>query len=380
MRKFIYFLSADARHLQTRLERLAAKGLEITSTTGFFTGIFEETKRSDLRYLVVPFGNQRHFPDHVESRAYGWELIGAYNGMAIYKTLPCVEADEAALRIRLAEEEVIHQDHYTLPLLFAFLFLLGALAWLTHILVPEANPWYLSYAGMILPAFSGVCFFLLAVNLLSLRTYLSAWIHGLTTPALVLSASVGLTIWQLDHRQQSAAFIIFLVLLALAWLLTFWRFNRGVSWVIPGVCLLVLCVGMLFPHTDATSFSGSGLRRHLEGAPVVDLTHFGVEESLNASGYQTEGTFLVRKTTYWEISNSGTSCTCEVYSCGTTALADALSEQLCGVGTWESVSEGLLREDGREALLRRRNVLVLVSFSQPMDDATLFALYSELFG
>lgn len=381
MRKFLYFISADVRHLQTRLERLAGKGLELVSADGLFSGEFAETNRSDLRYLVVPYGNQRNFPDHIDPSVYGWALVGGFNGMAIYKSLPCVDADEAALRCKLQEEGVVHTDRHTLPILFALLFGLGALAGFLRSMAPEwSTQWYMSYAGMIRPAFMALCFVLLGLNLLSMRSYLSAWIHGLTIPVLFGAIFAALALWQLDNRAQNLYFVGFLVLLAVAWGLTFWRYNKVVSFVIPGVCLIVLCLGQLFPQMDTTTLSGSSLRHQLENEPVVTLAQFEVDEPLSASGYRTQGTFLVTKTTYWEVSESGTSCSSEVYSCATTALADAVSEQLRSVGTWESCSDGFARDGGKTILLRRGKLLALVSCSQPMDDSWLDAIYTHIFG
>ena len=381
MRKFLYFVSADYLHLQTRLERLAAKGLELVSAEGLFSGEFAETVRNDLRYLVVPYGNQRYFPAHIDPSVYGWTLVGGFNGMAIYKSLPCVDADGEAILSKLQEEGLVHLDRHTLPILFALLFLLGALAGFVRTVVPEwGTQWFMSYAGMILPALSGLCFVLLGLNLLAMRSYLSAWIHGVTIPVLFVVFLSSLALWQLDNRGQNLYFIGFLVLLALAWGLTFWRYHRLLSMAIPAICLVVLCVGLLFPCADVTAVSGSSLRHQLEDAPVVNLTQFGVDDAVTASGYRTEGTFLVCKTTYWEVSEAGTSCSSEVYSCATTALADGLSEQLRSVGTWEPSSDGFVRYGGRTVLLRRGKVLALISCSQPMEDSQLDAIYTHIFG
>ena len=98
MRKFLYFLSPDAGHLQTRLERLANRGLELEDTEGLFSGTFRTTERQDLRYLVLPCGRARHFPRDDDFERYGWALAGGFNGMAIFKSIPCRDTDEAGLK------------------------------------------------------------------------------------------------------------------------------------------------------------------------------------------------------------------------------------------------------------------------------------------
>lgn len=381
MRKFLYFISADHRHLQTRLERLAQKGLELMQADGLFTGTFEETNRTDLRYFVVPYGNQKYYPDRLSSERYGWELIGGFNGMAIFKSLPCETPDEAALLEKMKEDGLVHYDKHTIPLMLAVLFVFGAGLLLLRQLYPELRTqWYLSYAGLCLPFASAICFGLFAANLLTLRSYASAWVHGLTAPILFGSVFTALVVWQLDNTGQTWFFTGFLLLLALACFLSFWRLNRVVAAILPAVCLVLLCLGLAFPQVDQTEMGSASLRHYAEQKQVITLEDMGVTDPLSVTGYRTTGTILVHRTTYWEISKEGASCSSEVYSCATTALADMVSDQLRSVGTWELTDEGFVRADGSTVLLRRGKTIAVVSCSDVMDDVLIETVYQAIFG
>ncbi len=114
--KISVFFASDARHLQTRLEKLADQGLELVSTEGLLCGRFERMERRELQYAVVSCGRAREFPLE-EIRHCGWELVGGFNGMAILKGRPCVDADRETLNAVLERSACLHPDRWTTPLM-----------------------------------------------------------------------------------------------------------------------------------------------------------------------------------------------------------------------------------------------------------------------
>lgn len=377
MRKFLYFLSADARHLQTRLDRLRDQGLELTSTEGFFCGEFQKTLRTDLHYLVVPCGGTRHFPQNDDFAHYGWELAGGFNGMAIFKSIPCAEPDQEGLLAKLRQDGCVREDRWTVPLMLVLL-----LAWTLLLLfwMGQWNPgsWYLSYGEMGRLFLLGVSVLVTAANLVTLRSYPSAWVHGLTPPILVGSLLVLILLTMLDETAHPLYFAGFLVLIALACAVTLWLRARKLGLGLAAVCLVVLCVGLVFPNVSWSESSGKGLHNEVADRPVVQLADLGVEESLTGTGYETEGTFLVRSTSYWEISEDA-SVSSQVYHCLTQGLTRDLLRQLLATGSWQQTDYGWTSREGKAVLLWKGNAVAEVVYSEPLALEQIEAMEAQVF-
>lgn len=379
MRKYLYFLSADAAHLQSRLDRLAKRGMELKSTEGLFTGEFEETKRSDLSYLVVPYGAQKNFPCTTDFSTYGWTLMGGFNGMAVFKSLPCMEPDAQGVLQKLGQDGCVHPDKHTLPILQGLLFLYAAVLFLLPVALPElAGQWYLTYFGLGLPVLRWIVVALLVVNLLSLRTYLSAWIHGVTPWLLAGASLLYLVTGQLDHRDQRVYLIVILLIIAAACALSFWRMCKRLGIGVASVCCVVLCLGLLFPTVDRIDITGNGLHNEVKNEPVISLNDLGNEANLTGTGYRTEGTFLVRKTTYWEVSEAG-SVSSEVYQCLTGSLAEKVAADELSRGTWVENAEGWCGEGGETVLLRFGKTVAVVSCDRVIDEEMLALIWEQVF-
>ena len=376
MRKFLYFLSPDAGHLQTRLERLANRGLELEDTEGLFSGTFRATERQDLRYLVLPCGRARHFPRDDDVERYGWALAGGFNGMAIFKSIPCRDTDEAGLKEKLRQDGCLRPDRWTLPVL-----LLGVLAWAVLLFwgggfAPE--PWYLSYRTLGLWAARGVAVALVAANLATLRSYASAWVHGLTPWVMVGSFLLLFLATMLDETAHTLYFAGFVGLIGLACALTLWMRSRGVGLSLAGVCALVLCLGLLFPNVSQTSSGGSALHYQWGDAPVVQLSDLGVDDTLNGSSYETEGTVLVRSVSYWEMTEND-SISSQVYRCLTGRLAQSVLDRALNAGSWTATDDGWTSREGRAVLLRQGNDVALVTYSQTLTQEQITAVREAVF-
>lgn len=378
MRKFIYFLTADARHLQTRLERLAAKGLELTGTEGFFTGAFAETKRTDLKYLVLPYGAARNFTNIGDYERFGWEVVGGFNGMAILKSLPCVEPDAEGAREQMQRSGCLRPDRFTVPLLAAL-----AVAWAVLLFGAERRlalePWYLSYFSLSLRVVQTAAAALAVANLATLRSYLSAWVHGLTLPVMLECLLLMILMRQLDESDQTAFFVVILLILAVASFVTLWWRCRPLAAVMTGACLLVLCLGLLFPNVNRVDLAGTGLHREMADQPVLQLSDLGVEDALTGTSCQTGGTFLVRETCYGEWADSA-SVSSEVWRCLTGSLADRIVSTQLRRGNWTGTDDGWSTSDGKNLLLRRGNTVALVTYTDALTEEQIQRVYAEMFG
>ena len=323
MRKFIYFLCADAGHLERRLNNLARKGLELLSVDGLFTGCFEQTKRTDLSYMVIPYGKKQNYPHNIDCTAFGWTLIGGYNGMAILKSQPCVDADRYAILAKFSEEDCYHRDRFSVGLLQCLLFLYAAVLFLFPVSRPDLTDWwFLSYFGIALPVLRCIVVAALIANILTFRTYWSAWVHGLTVWVVWGASWLVLVFSRLDDRGSTMGFVLVLCLFALAGFASFWNMSRTLSIAACALSAAVLCFGLIFPHV---SREGVNLRTFVQDEPVVTLADLGDDSKLKAGKLTTEGTFLVQKLTYWEISENG-HLTVEVYRCMTSRIAQSVAQ------------------------------------------------------
>ena len=365
MRKYLYFLSADAHYMQMRLDKLAGRGLELVSCEGLFTGEFEESKRTDLRYLVVPYGNQKYFPRTVDFSACGWTLMGGFNGMAIFKSLPCVEPDRDGVVEKFKADGCFHPDKHTIPLLQGFLFVLIAVLFLLSATIPAlAEQWYLTWFGIGMPVMRTVALVLLVANLLSLRTYAAAWIHGLTPWVLFGACGLYLIVGQLDHRGETAYFAVLLLFIGAAFLVSLWRMCRGLGAAIAVVCALVLGLGLLFPTVEVSATNLRGMAREAQAVTLADL---GDDSTLSGSGFAWEGTVLVQKITYWEVTGEG-NLTCEIYHCLTSALAEDAAQY----------EQSRSSADGTRHILRYGKSVYVVKLDRVIDQGTAEAIEAVL--
>ena len=91
--RFLAFSFGDYEGLRVYLDRQAAQGWEFAGRSGWLTGKFVPTNRTELRYDVVP-APPRRSPETLETevetrRAAGWEPVDTVWGMDIYKSMPC---------------------------------------------------------------------------------------------------------------------------------------------------------------------------------------------------------------------------------------------------------------------------------------------------
>lgn len=378
MRKFLYFLSCDAKHLQTRLERLAQKGLLLTGTDGLFTGSFEETKRREMRYLVVPFGNVGHAPQSDDFSCFGWTLLGGFNGMAIFISMPCVQADEQGLLKKLQQDGSVHSDRKMPYLLFAgligFIALLACYVWYFG----SSEVWYSTYFGLGIPVVGGVMAAFALAYLVTRRSYPSAWVHGLTPPAILAGGFLLLLLRILDESEDWLFLILVLIAVATAIIFGLWRKSRITAGVCAGICLVVLCMGILYPNVNRTVGAGKELHYETTGALVVQRTDFGDDCELKGSGYQVNGTVFARKTSYWELSDRG-SVSSEVTKCALSCVADDVFARAFAQGNWTEEAWGWSRNEGKIILLRSGNRVAVVTNSEPVLDEQIEIIQQKLF-
>lgn len=378
MRKFLYFLSCDARHLQTRLERLARKGLILVSTDGLFTGLFEETKRSEVRYLVVPFGNAKHAPQTDDFSCFGWTLLGGFNGMAIFMSMPCVQPDEQGLLKKLQQDGSVHPDRKMPCLLFAglvcFVALLSYCMW--HSNLSEA--WYSTYFGLGVPIVCGVMAVFALAYLVTWRSYLSAWVHGLTPPIVLAGIFLLLLLRILDESEDLLFLVLLLMAVAAATIFGLWRKSRITAGVCAGICLAVLCIGILCPNVNRAVGAGKELHYETTDAPVLQFSDFDDYCELKGSGYQVNGTVLARKTSYWELSERG-SISSEVTKCALQCVADDVFARAFAQGEWTEQNWGWSCKEGKSILLRYGKQVAVVTASEPIRDEQIEMIRQKLF-
>ena len=377
MRKYLYFLASDACHLQKRLEKLADQGLELVSTEGLFCGQFERTDRRGLQYAVVSCGRAREFPLE-EIRRCGWELVGGFNGMAILKSQPCVDADREALKATLDRADCLRPDCWTAPLMVLLsvvfaIFMFGGANWL------GLGPWYASYRALGMAVFRWGAAALAAANLLSLRSYASAWVHGLTPWVILLGELFPVLLMaQLDESQNRTYFVAVLAVLALACGLTFWQKARALGLSLSGVCLLVLCLGLLVPNISRTEGSGKALRNEVSDRPVLTLSDFSDDSALTGSGYAVSGTFLARQTEYWEMSDSS-SVTSQVTRCLTQGTARQVLKRTLNNGAWTQTDYGWQSREGKMVLLEQGRTIVQISCGEVLTTEQIDVIQNKLF-
>ena len=322
-------------------------------------GRFERMERRELQYAVVSCGRAREFPLE-EIRHCGWELVGGFNGMAILKGRPCVDADREALNAVLERSACLHPDRWTAPLMVLLsvvfaIFMFGGANWL------GLGPWYASYRALGMAVFRWVAAALAAANLVTLRSYASAWVHGLTPWVILLGELFPVLLMsQLDESRNRTYFIGVLAVLALACGLTFWQKARALGLFLSGVCLLVLCLGLLFPNISRTEGSGKALRNEVSGRPVVILSDLSDDSALTGSSYAVSGTFLARQTEYWEMSDSA-SVTSQVTRCLTQGIARQVLERTLSGGAWTRTDYGWQSREGKMILLEQGRTIVQIS-------------------
>lgn len=378
MRKFLYFLSCDAKHLQTRLERLAKKGLLLTATDGLFTASFEETNRSEARYLVVPFGSAGHVPQSDDFSCFGWTLAGGFNGMAIFISMPCVQPDEQGLLKKLQQDGSVHPDRKMPWLLFAGLLCFVALLVWYMWRFGSGEAWYSTYFHLGIPVVCGVMAALALAYPVTWRSYPSAWIHGLTPPVALASGFMLLLLRILDESEDQVFLVLLLVAVAAAILLGLWRKSRITAIVCAGICLLVLCAGILCPNVNRTVGAGKELHYETTGASVLQFTDLGDDCELKESGYQVNGTVLARKTSYWEFSDQG-SISSEVTKCALSCIAEDVAARAFAQGNWTEETWGWSCNEGKTILLRHGNRIAVVTASEPILDEQIETIQQKLF-
>ncbi len=381
MKHYIYLLSSDARHMERRLNQLAEKGRELVALERLFTGEFEETRRKDLSYVAIPIKNIAAIPAHFDPAQYGYELVGGYNNMAIFKALPCAELDRSGLEHQLqcnggvqnTKPMVLNQFFVQILITVCFFLLSSAVPF-------YQRGWYLTYSGICVHALRWVFAALLGVNLVLLPTYAGSWLRSLTpwfiSGFVLLSILLGL----LDLRQDQGVFVLLLIGVALACVLGLWKLSKGIGFSISALCGIVLILGLAFPHVDMDQMSGSSLRPVVEHAPVVTMEQFQREEPLEGSEYTTKGTIFATHYSYTEVSSEA-SLNTETYDCIDHRIADLVEADLMEHGRWQNseLEQTWVSASGKTVLMRDGTTVSLVSYSEDMSEEQIGRLRETLF-
>ena len=111
---------------------------------------------------------------------------------------------------------------------------------------------------------------------------------------------------------------------------------------------------------------------------MVQLTDLGVEEPLTGTGYETEGTFLVRSTSYWELSEN-TSVSSQVFHCLSWGMANRVKDFLLASGNWEQTDYGWTSREGKAVLLWKGNTVAEVVYSEPLAPEQIEAVEAQVF-
>ncbi len=246
-----------------------------------------------------------------------------------------------------------------------------------HLYPALQQSWYSAYWALGFVVFRGVVVVVAAANLLLLRTYPAAWIHGLTLVILLGALFLWLLLAQLDATAHTAEFIVVPLLLTVACALALWRRCRPLGLGMSGLCLLVLCLGLLFPNADQAELSGKSLHNSVADQPVLSLADLGDESSLTGTGYETAGAFLARHTVYWEMSETA-SVSSEVYRCLTAGIAQAILADELG-GGWTEIDGGWSKNDGRTVLLCDGRTVALLTWSESFDAQSLELAAANVF-
>ena len=381
MKRYIYLLSSDAKHMEHRLDQLASKGMELKSLERLFTGDFVETQRKDLSYVAIPIKSAAALPSHFDPTQYGYELVGGYNNMAIFRSLPCAELDRKSLEAQLAENDGIQRtkplmvNHLLVQLLVTVCFFL-----LAAVVPFYQRGWYLSYSGICVHAFRWVFAALLGVNLVLLPTYAGAWIRSLTPWLISGSILTSILLGLLDLRQDQGMFTLLVIGVAVACLLGLWKLCKGIGFGISALSAIILVVGIAVPHVDVDQLSGTGLRPMMEHAPVVTMADFDRNAPLEGSGYTTKGTIFAKQYSYTEFSAEA-SLNTETYRCIDNRIADLVEEDLMEHGRWleGELEQTWVSASGKTVLMRGGRTVSVVSFSEDMETEQIARLQDALF-
>ncbi len=381
MKRYLYLFSSDSKHMERRLDALARKGLELIAVERVFTGEFKKSSRQDLSYAAIPMKHAAALPPHFDPLPYGYELVGGYNNMALFKALPCAKLDRERLEKQIFCNEGIQTNSMmrfgpliALLIVTVFFFLLSTV-------IPfYQRGWYLSYSGICVHLLRWFFTGLLGVNLILLPSYLGAWLRGLTPWITSASILAGVLLGLLDLRQDQGVFLLLAVGIAIACLLGLWRLCKGIGAGIAAFSALILVLGLMFPQIDAEQMSGTGLRSMAAKAPVLTLASFRPDEPLEGSEYQTRGTLLAKRYSYTEVSAEASLST-ETYCCADRWISNLVVAELKEYGRWQEteLEETWISASGKTALLRAGTEVSLVSYSEYMDLEQLSMLRETLF-
>ena len=364
MRRYLYFLNLgrDPLRLEARLNRLAQKGLELSDPNGLLSGEFVKTSRNDLSYAVFPFGASKYAESLEDGDRFGYRLVGGFNGMAIYTSLPCAAQYRAGLLEKLRADGCLHENRWGLIfwifMLLALSALCSALSWGLY----GGVAWLLSYRGLALRGMAVLFMAVFGANLFTLGTRVSGWVHGLTVWVLPGGGIAAFCLALLDDRANTPLFLLLLLAVGVACALALWWRNRALALAPGAFALLILCLGLIFPNVSQADPGGVSLHRAAEDFPVVRLSDLWEGEIPQAAGLTVNGTVLVRVYDYWEVGTEH-SVSSQSYLCLTPVLRQAVMNDL------SRNIPALAADDGTTRLIGEKNRAALVEVSQPLTDA-----------
>ncbi len=316
--------------MQARLNRLARRGLELADTRGFLAGEFRPTRRTDLHYLVLPYGNAENYPGGMDFSPYGYTLLGGFNGMAIFCALPCGTPDSDALRAKLQSEDCIHPDRITVPGITLFLLACLGAMWFSPFGTLLQVPLWTSYQAMGCHVLFGMLALLTGANVLAVaKTPLSHWIHGLTLLIFPCAVILSVLIAMLGAVTAPLLFVSVPVLLAVALWSGLWRKSRPLALILPGICLVFLLFGLLFPYRAQLQAAEQNSRSNISDSRMYTLSMEGETDAPTQTGYFAGGTVLASYCAYYEL-NAHAALLTVVYRCPTAQMAQAVSDWIEG--------------------------------------------------
>ena len=393
-RRFLYFPSRDFKGVQQYLNQLSEQGWELTSTDHFLTAEFVPTSRKDLTYYVELMDSPMEASRLRQYRDAGWELAGSFNGMRIFKSLPCrspapMESERSLASGQLFPHCVRRSVLLLLLLLVPMLVLLSRFSALNSgirsLWEGLRHSWYLGWLSCLLPVIALLLAVLLVCGLAD--TVLSAlwsrlalqrtgrlpaaprWLMGVRSganlaalgciPLLLLAGGLDF----LSLPDDFLPFLLFLLLLGAALLLTAlfsrqerprWQRRAGIGW---GAALLLFCAVLLLlsqtgfwgtlPRQGGPFPSSSGWLSSVADRPVVLAKDLALEEQDPASLTYRHG--FSPLVSYWTLQDGASSTEAYVssrfYRCLTAGVARTvysdLLEDLRAEAAWSQSFWGL---------------------------------------
>ena len=371
--RFLAFSFGDYEGVRACLDALAAEGWELTGRSGWLTGRFVPTRRTELRYDVVPADprrGQEAMEAEVETRrGLGWEPVDTVWGMDIYKSLPCQlpELPRSEADCRKFRRVFLHWLIWSaafLAVTAAALFFVGDRTGMNR--EQLAYRWYLSDSKTVLcialPFLGGMAVLWLVWLIFCLlrRSKIHRPSHqgmlylrgGLQVLVIAVTALLPVTLW-LNAIPRAWLRLVLLICFYLSPLLSGFigRENGRKRLLTLGsgvfACFLAAMIlgWTVQPVRYDTALQGSSCRAEDSSLPVLraeDLEPDSERQEVSA-WYEEGGSLLVKEQHYTELWDDGY-IDVQVYTCHVPLLADTLMDDFT---VQNGESQLLFREGNR---------------------------------